>query len=176
LALTEPRSNLERRIETMTRPTAFPSKLRLTVVLGLATTAAALACFYPDPDGGGLTGVDLEATPEADAAIVAGPTFTPFTVRPDLKNIPDVRRSLEAEYPPLLREAGIGGQVNVWFLIGRQGEVVETRVQKSSGHPALDAAALRVAAEMEFTPALNRDERVMVWVAFPITFATNAAP
>jgi hypothetical protein len=35
---------------------------------------------------------------------------------------------------------------------------------------ALDEAALRAVYEFEFTPALNMDKLVEVWVAFPITF------
>ncbi|HSM05015.1 MAG TPA: energy transducer TonB, partial [Longimicrobiales bacterium] len=73
-------------------------------------------------------------------------------------------------YPALLRDAGIGGTTNVWFFINAQGELEDMRIQKSSGHDALDEAALRVAAGIRFTPALNREEPVPVWVAFPITF------
>lgn len=117
---------------------------------------------------------ELPPPPEAtETDVSAAPTFTPFTVRPDLKNTNEVRRALEREYPPLLRDAGIGGQVNVWFFIDEDGRVLRTQVQKSSGHKALDDAALKVADIMEFTPALNRDKRVKVWVAFPITFTTN---
>ena len=117
---------------------------------------------------------ELPPPPEAtETDLSASPTFTPFTVRPDLKNTNEVRRALEREYPPLLRDAGIGGQVNVWFFIDEDGRVIRTQVQKSSGHKALDDAALKVADLMEFTPALNRDKRVKVWVAFPITITTN---
>lgn len=114
---------------------------------------------------------DLPPPPEAtETDVSAAPTFTPFTVRPDLKNRTDVQRALTREYPPLLRDAGIGGTVNVWFFIDENGRVLRTQVQQSSGHKALDDAALKVASIMEFTPALNRDKRVQVWVAFPITF------
>ena len=114
---------------------------------------------------------DLPPPPEAtETDISAAPTFTPYTVRPDLKNRSEVGRALTREYPPLLRDAGIGGTVNVWFFIDENGRVVNTRIQESSGHKALDDAALKVASIMEFTPALNRDKRVQVWVAFPITF------
>jgi len=37
-------------------------------------------------------------------------------------------------------------------------------------HLGLDQAALTVADTYEFTPALNRDKKVKVWVQFPITF------
>jgi len=98
------------------------------------------------------------------------PTFTPMTVRPQLRNVDDVRTNLEASYPPLLREAGIAGTTNVWFLIDEDGNVDRALVNESSGYDALDQAALKVANGMEFTPAYNRDQRVPVWIALDITF------
>ena len=74
------------------------------------------------------------------------------------------------EYPPLLKEARIGGTAIVWFFIDEEGRVLETRLKESSGHPKLDEAALRVASAMEFSPALNRDRRTKVWVQFPVIF------
>lgn len=117
---------------------------------------------------------DLPPPPEeVEHDISAAPTFTPFTVAPDIKNLAQVQRALEREYPAILRDAGIGGTVQVWFFIDENGRVQRTRVQQSSGHTSLDEAALRVADVFEFTPALNRDKRVPVWVAFPITFQTR---
>jgi TonB family protein len=96
--------------------------------------------------------------------------FTVITLRPRLLNERDVARALERFYPSPLRDAGIGGTVVVWFFIDTSGQVRETRINRSSGFDALDQAALQVADRMEFSPAQNRDERVAVWVAIPITF------
>jgi len=101
------------------------------------------------------------------------PTFTPFTVKPDIKNRDELQRALEREYPPLLRDAGIGGTANVWFFIDEDGNVVRTLIQESSGHKALDDAAIAVANIIEFTPALNRDKRVAVWISLGIKFETR---
>jgi protein TonB len=98
------------------------------------------------------------------------PTFTPFTVRPGVRNREEVRRALIREYPPILREAGIGGTVEVWFQVDENGVVQTKLVKISSGHEALDRAALMVAEVIEFSPALNRDKRVQVWISLPITF------
>ena len=107
----------------------------------------------------------------APADIEAAPTFTPFTVRPELTNSRAVGDAMEEAYPPLLRDAGIGGTVDVWFLIDEEGHVVRTQVDKSSGHKALDDAALTVANMIEFGPAFNRDKPVPVWISLPITFS-----
>jgi protein TonB len=101
------------------------------------------------------------------------PHFTPMTVRPGVKNRAEVQRALEREYPPLLRDAGIGGTALVWFYIDETGTVRDTRIQTTSGHQALDQAALKVAEVIRFTPALNRDQRVAVWISLPITFVTR---
>ncbi len=110
---------------------------------------------------------------EVETDIGAAPVFTPYTVRPDYTNGPEVQRALEREYPPLLRDAGIGGTTVVWFFIDEQGVVQNQVVQETSGHQALDDAALRVAPVFKFTPALNRDKAVPVWVQLPITFTTR---
>jgi periplasmic protein TonB len=105
--------------------------------------------------------------------ISRAPTFTPMTVRPELQNTRDVQRALERTYPPLLRDAGIGGTPVVWFFIDESGRVVRTQLSKSSGYDALDAAAMQVASVMQFSPALNRDKRVQVWVEIPIVFTAR---
>ena len=114
---------------------------------------------------------DLPPPPEEAATdISAAPTFTPFTVAPSIQNRNDVVRAMEREYPPLLRDAGIGGTVRVYFFIDEEGRVGDRRIDQSSGHQALDDAAMSVAETYQFSPALNRDKKVPVWVSFPITF------
>ena len=111
--------------------------------------------------------------PKTSEELQSAPTFTPYTVRPDIKNRETVARTLEREYPPLLKDAGIGGTAHVWFFIDEDGRVVRTQVNRSTGHKALDDAAMRVASIIEFTPALNREKRVPVWISLPITFAVG---
>ncbi len=110
---------------------------------------------------------------EMKADIAKAPVFTPFTVPPRLTNTMVIRDALERGYPPMLREAGIGGDVLVWFFIDEDGVVVNTELKESSGYPAMDEAALKIAPIMRFTPAMNRDKKVKVWVALPITFRTK---
>jgi TonB family protein len=111
---------------------------------------------------------DYDAESIADA-----PTFTPYTVRPDITNRTEVARALEDAYPRELRDEGIGGTVNVWFLIDETGAVRRAMVNETSGHELLDDAALEVAETIEFTPAMNRDKNVAVWISLPITFTTR---
>ena len=93
-----------------------------------------------------------------------------MTVRPEIKNRREVGEALVRLYPPLLRNAGIGGEVVVWFFLSEEGTVLDRRVSQSSGYTQFDEAALEVADVFRFTPALNRDRIVQVWIQLPITF------
>jgi protein TonB len=130
-----------------------------------------------DFTGRGVEGGRADGNPELKKVeaedISAAPSFTPFTTEPRLRNTDEVARVLERTYPPLLRDAGIGGTTIVWFFIDEQGKVVNTKINTSSGYEALDEAALKVANMMQFTPAKNRDQIVRVWVQIPIKFTAK---
>ncbi len=115
---------------------------------------------------------DLPPPPTDDGIvdIASAPVFTPMTVRPEIINRGEVQAALMREYPPILRDSGIGGTVEVWFFISEEGRVLDSRVSQSSGQVQFDEAALKVANVIRFSPALNRDQRVQVWIQLPITF------
>lgn len=121
--------------------------------------------------------LDVRAVDAAPAVKVLTPEpepgFTPFTLQPKLINVAEVERLLQQFYPPLLRDAGIGGRAILWFYIDETGRVLETKVHESSGYEALDAAAVRVAERLRFTPGKNRDKAVPVWVQLPIAFTSK---
>lgn len=126
-----------------------------------------------DFSGEGVAGGRAEGRVVTAENLEAAPVFTPYTVKPELVNRDEVQRAMVRHYPPLLRDAGIGGTTIMWFFIDEGGRVVRTQVQKSSGHASLDDAAGKVAAIMRFTPALNRDQKVKVWVQIPIVFTAR---
>lgn len=97
-------------------------------------------------------------------------TFVVMTVAPELKNRLAVENALRRLYPPMLRDAGVGGRVVVWVLVDEEGGVARAIVKEASGAAQLDAAALDVARVMRFSPAMNRDQKVKVWVAIPVQF------
>jgi len=118
---------------------------------------------------------DLPPPPTDDGGtdVSAAPVFTPMTVRPEILNRSEVLRALMREYPPLLRDAGLGGTVEVWLFISDTGQVLDSRVSESSTYPQFDAAALRVARVFQFSPAMNRESFVPVWIRLPITFEVS---
>jgi TonB family protein len=99
-----------------------------------------------------------------------GPQFTPFDEMPQLTNRDAVMTALARNYPPLLRDAGIGGTTIGWALVDKSGKVTRTQIKQGSGRAELDAAALKVLQGMQFEPARHQGERVSVWIALPIVF------
>lgn len=111
-----------------------------------------------------------ETVEEAAEELAAGPTFTPYTVAPTLLNRSEVAESMVEAYPPVLKQAGIGGIVRVYFFISEEGTVEDYRIHQGSGFTELDEAALAVADVYRFSPAMNRDKQVPVWVSLPVEF------
>lgn len=96
--------------------------------------------------------------------------FVPFEVGPRLTNADQFQRALLRAYPAALRDAGAGGVVVLQAYISEEGRVLEATVAGSSGYARLDEAALGLVDVMRFSPAMNRDRKVAVWVELPIEF------
>lgn len=88
-------------------------------------------------------------------------------------NKDEMHMALVREYPPLLRDAGTGGTVVVLAHIDEQGAVRRTQVFKSSGHRALDQAALQVVRIARFVPTVHDGQAASAWASIPITFETR---
>jgi protein TonB len=116
----------------------------------------------------------VEAPPPPPGTIArtegANIPFTPWDVPPRITNTEEIMRALERAYPPLLRDAGITGMVQLLVHIDANGKVLEARVGTSSGYASLDAAALSVVDVFRFRPAQNRDVPTAVWTSLPVTF------
>lgn len=135
-------------------------------VLVLALAAGLVACETQGP----------EDTAEADATRrPAAVEFTPYDVAPELQNAGEVSVRLQELYPDSLEEDGVGGSVVLWLEVDERGRVRKSLLEESSGYDALDQAASRIAADMDFSPALKRDERVGVWVQQRIRFEPDTA-
>jgi TonB family protein len=124
----------------------------------------------------GITFGDRAAATQNGAALGAAPGApdqpvpADFDVAPQVSNPDRVRRALEREYPLGLREAGVGGQVEMWLYVNQQGVVESFQIGRGSGTRALDEAAMRVARAFQFTPALRANQPVSTWIALRITF------
>ncbi len=172
LSLAGAPSTLERRLNAM-RNSSTRNALPVSIICGaLAVGAMVLACQADTPTAPS-TGEGVQQEVQQETPISEAPAFTPFTIAPEVLNRSEVAAALQREYPRDLREAGIGGTIIMHLFIDETGVVQNTLVAESSGQTDLDAAAGRVAGAFEFSPAMNRDERVPVWIQIPITFTTR---
>jgi len=154
----ESSSSLERRVRALLNSRVVGSMRGLLIRGGAAAALVFVACLADSP-----TSPKVPAPASSAVGRLAdAPVFTPYTVSPSILNKSEVVRAMEKAYPPLLRDAGTGGTVIVYFFVGADGTVQRTRIFRSSGHPTLDAAALSVAKTYQFSPARNRDQKVAV--------------
>jgi TonB family protein len=109
----------------------------------------------------------VEARPQD---FCSAPRAAAYTVPPRIVNVEEVQRAMVEAYPPMLRDAGLGGVIRVQFCVDATGRVANTLIGESSGNDALDEAALSVAGVYRFSAALNGDRATSVWVSFPLTF------
>lgn len=172
--LSEPYATLKRRIRIMTMPIPKRPWLTGSALAALTVVLGALACGAPAPTDASVD--DPAATAGADQTVEgrdARPTFTPYSVLPALDNRSEIAAALSGSAAELNVSGTPTGEV--WFFIGTDGRVQDTRISHSTGEPALDRAILMVAERMRFLPALNRDQEQAVWVALPVAFGADPA-
>lgn len=87
---------------------------------------------------------------------------------------PDFIRHVKPDYPQMARTAGIEGTVIAQLLIGTNGTVLDVRIV--SGPEILHESVRAAAMASLFSPALQRDKPVAVWVAVPYHFMLREAP
>jgi periplasmic protein TonB len=92
---------------------------------------------------------------------------------PEIINRVEITRVMAEEYRRLAVNGAVSGQAQVELLVGVDGGVREARVETSTGHVELDAAALRVAKVYRFRPGLKGGCPVEVWARFPIRFSAR---
>jgi TonB family protein len=94
--------------------------------------------------------------------------------QPELRNTRDVQRFMERNYPPLLRDSRVEGEVMINFVVDEEGRPeMGTAQVTSTSHPAFEEPALRAAERMRFRPAQIGGEDVRVRVTIPIRFQTT---
>ena len=76
------------------------------------------------------------------------------------------------KYPQELYAQRIQGNVSLRLFIDSDGKVhpESTTVLESSGHPALDSAAMQGSRELNFSPARRRGKAMPVSIIYPVLF------
>lgn len=115
--------------------------------------------------------------PPDGANLGDNPAFTPFEVSPEIRDPARAKQIVERYYPDMLRQAGVGGTVLIWAFVDEKGRLKNMRLHRTSGFSTLDDAALKALQEIGekigFSPALNRDKAVPVWIQQAITFSVR---
>ncbi|HYH82105.1 MAG TPA: energy transducer TonB [Longimicrobium sp.] len=124
-------------------------------------TARARMATQPDFTGTG------EGSGAADSSGVPGEDEE----GPELLNREEVAQVMGELYPPLMRAAGVQGEVTLRMRVERDGTVDPASIQVlSTSHESFSDAAIRVARQFRFLPARYRGEAVPAWVSLPIQF------
>lgn len=95
-------------------------------------------------------------------------TYKEFEVEhaPVCTNLEIVKRQLK--YPELAIETGIEGRVTVKVLVGEDGSVI--KVGSVSGNEIFHEEVKDKARDLQFTPGLQNNNAVKVWVSVPFNF------
>lgn len=164
------------------RPSARPAP-RQPVPLATPTAAplAAQDSVPPPPPPQPDTAISPAPTPTAASPASTGPVVAEAPPRPAAPPAPPAepaplppgalryRQPPAPVYPLLSRREQERGTVMLRILVDALGRPREWRVETSSGHPRLDAAALAAAAQTLFEPPAQAPARG-VWVLAPIDF------
>ncbi len=130
----------------------------------------------PDWPGGirdaqGLLGGEAgDAPPVTDRGVVAEPPLPNLGDKVRTDELPVLVTLNQPEYPDIAREAGVEGLVVVHVLVGRDGRVIDARLDAKFSVPMLDATALASARKLVFQPAIVDHHPVAVWVEMPYRF------
>jgi TonB family protein len=153
-ALSEPASDLERRIAVMS--TTTPARARLALGAVVAAAALAVACSLKAP------------SENAEQA------FHEFQLTKQATPLPE---NQPPRYPDALREAKVEGEVVVRFVVDANGSVDMSTVKVlRSTDPQFTAAMRESLATWRFTPAEANGRRVKQQLEIPFQFTRGPPP
>lgn len=122
---------------------------------------------------GALSGILMLAACDrkSDATVTLSEDRTSPAAKRDEPPVP-LNPTPPVEYPEALYRRRIGGTVLLRLFVNEQGKVAaeSTRIQESSGYPALDSAALGAAKGLKYAPALRDGVPVAEAFLQPVRF------
>ncbi len=84
---------------------------------------------------------------------------------------PKLKKGAKPKYPEIARKAGLQGKVFVRFHVGRDGRVKQVQILK--GEEIFRQAAIDAVMQFVFSPAMQNDKPVAVWMSQVIRFDLN---
>lgn len=94
---------------------------------------------------------------------------------PRPQNVAEFATVLQHAYPPHLRQSGVGGTVQVAFVVGTDGQPRDVRVVSTSDS-SFSAPTAQAVSLLRFSPAQLQGRPVPVRVEQPVVWRTEAAP
>lgn len=127
----------------------------------------------PRPPRPARASASREGNPAAAATPAIAATPAPDPGPPVILNPRFRRPPRPPEYPARAIELDLTGTVIIRALLSRDGDPKEMRLQRSSGHPMLDGAALAAVRQWAFQPGQRDGQPVEAWVEVPVHFRLN---
>ncbi|MGS0892581.1 energy transducer TonB [Burkholderia stagnalis] len=132
----------------------------------------------PSPDPSPTPTPAADPTP-APAAPAAAPAAPPGPARETMqvsapKNVPTLQCNfVKPDYPSMSRRRGETGTAYVHFVVGTSGKIESIDLQKSSGYPRLDDAALDAMRATTCRPYIENGQAIRAARTQPYNFGLN---
>lgn len=150
----------------------------LVSLLAILLALAGVGCYRlppPESPAAGETGgepalsvseVSERARVETERLRSLGPVYTPYDRGPRLVWYEAAHRAVIEALAPVVeaQRLPVRTRTLLWLLVGADGRVVDARVQTSSASERFDRAALALAEQLLFEPAIADGRRAPVWV------------
>jgi len=150
------------RVKTAERSAIAPPAPRWACSTAAALTLPESAAAAPTlPAPAAEQAIPSDAGPKIETASIA---LTPPSFSAAYLSNPAPR------YPLASRRSGEQGTVTLRVLVTREGSPARVDVEKSSGSPHLDAAALQAVKAWRFTPARQGQNAIESWMLVPVVF------
>lgn len=115
---------------------------------------------------------DAPPPPLPDGQLPPPDVFVPFDEPPKpIGGIAAIAKN--TIYPQTAKEVGIEGTIYTQTYIDEKGLVAACLINKGMPGTGLDEAAIAAIKKTKWKPALQRDRKVGVWIAIPVTFKMN---
>lgn len=126
----------------------------------------------PEPEPVPQTAPSVPAPPAPAVQQAAPAPEAPAPVTPPRTDAAHLNNPAP-QYPALSRRLGEQGRVMLDVYILPDGSVGETKLNKSSGFPRLDNAALQAVKNWKYVPAKRGNKPIAFWYVQPVSFVLN---
>lgn len=164
----------EQAAEPNPAPTPSPPKPDPALTDIVKEMPAPIAHSAQATSGGAAAAPDAKASPtdtgSSAGAVASADGSTAAAGEGALLEGPRMLRAPQPPYPESARRSGAQGRVILVIVVGVDGSVRAAAIERSSGHPDLDAAALETIKTWRFQPGRNAHGPIAVTIHQPWDF------